>query len=125
MQFAPSRASIITGQYGQVNDVRDLNDKLPAQKQYLAHEIKKLGYTTAVVGKWHLKYAPGAFDYFQVLKNEVISIVALIPNQGEGAMVSAPFDKGDIRDVYTKTYTGEHSSDVITDISLDWLENRR
>ena len=56
----PSRATIMTGQYGQVNGVKDLGGILPVDRQYLAHEMKKLGYTTAIVGKWHLKDAPDA-----------------------------------------------------------------
>ena len=44
------------GQYGQVNNVKDLGGILPRQ-QYLAHEMNKLGYQTAIV-KVHLKEAP-------------------------------------------------------------------
>ena len=59
----PSRATIMTGQYGQVNGVKDLGGILPADRQYLALEMKKLGYQTAIIGKWHLKEAPEAFDF--------------------------------------------------------------
>ena len=54
----PSRANIITGQYGQTNGVRDIDDHLDPSKQYLPMEIKKAGYETAVVGKWHLSIKP-------------------------------------------------------------------
>ena len=47
----PSRATIMTGQYSQTNGVQDLNGRLKAENQYLAHEMKKLGYETAVIGK--------------------------------------------------------------------------
>ena len=63
----PSRACIMTGQYSQTNGVQDLNGRLHPENQYLAHEMKKLGYETAMIGKWHLKKVPGAFDYFNVL----------------------------------------------------------
>lgn len=66
----PSRASIMTGQYGHVNGVPDLSGKLEPERQYLAHEMKALGYQTAMVGKWHLKHAPEAFDYYQVLPGQ-------------------------------------------------------
>ena len=32
--------------------------------------MNKLGYQTAIVGKWHLKEAPEAFDYYQVLPGQ-------------------------------------------------------
>ena len=60
----------MTGQYGQVNNVKDLGGILPGDRQYLAHEMNKLGYQTAIVGKWHLKEAPEAFDYYQVLPGQ-------------------------------------------------------
>ncbi|MEN8663133.1 MAG: sulfatase-like hydrolase/transferase, partial [Lentimonas sp.] len=54
----PSRASILTGQYPQTNGVLDLDDALDVTKQYLPMEMKQLGYTTAMIGKWHLKNEP-------------------------------------------------------------------
>ncbi|MDP6045987.1 MAG: sulfatase-like hydrolase/transferase, partial [Phycisphaerae bacterium] len=55
----PSRASIITGQYSQANGVLDLGGNIPSERQYLPIEMKKAGYQTAMVGKWHLKKEPG------------------------------------------------------------------
>lgn len=63
----PSRASVTIGQYSQTNGVLDLDGHLPQEKQYLPREMKKLGYQTAMIGKWHLKNAPEAFDYYNVL----------------------------------------------------------
>jgi len=50
----PSRAAILTGQRAQTNGVIDLEGVLPPEKQYLPKEIRKLGYQTAIIGKWHL-----------------------------------------------------------------------
>ena len=55
----PSRANIMTGQYSQTNGVLDLHGNLEPEEQYLAVEMGKLGYETAMVGKWHLKKEPG------------------------------------------------------------------
>ena len=110
----PSRASIISGQYSQTNGVLDLNGSLPATKQYLPIELKKAGYQTAVIGKWHLKKEPAAFDYYNVL-----------PGQGDY------FDpifriRGDKKwGKNTEQHKGKHSSDAITDVSLEWLKNGR
>ncbi len=107
----PSRASIVTGQYSQANGVLDLNGSLPPEKQYLPLEMRKAGYHTAMVGKWHLKAEPAAFDYYCVL-----------PGQGEyfdptfRARGEDPWPKNTIKK------DGQHSSDAIADISLDWLQ---
>ena len=66
----PSRACIMTGQYSAINGCQTLNEKLPAERQYLSMEMKKAGYQTAVVGKWHLKERPSTFDYFKVLPGQ-------------------------------------------------------
>ncbi|WP_303318309.1 sulfatase [Flavivirga abyssicola] len=109
----PSRASIITGQYSQTNGVLDLWEELPTTKQYLPKEMKKLGYETAMIGKWHLHNEPVAFDYYKVL-------------QSQGKYFDPEFrvkGKGQWPDNFVK-YEG-HSSDVITDQVLDWISNRK
>ena len=110
----PSRASIITGQYPQRNGITVLSGSIPAERQYLALEMKKAGYQTAMVGKWHLSAEPAAFDYYGVLP-------------GQGKYYDPDFcvrgEKRWPQNVITKT--GQHSSDAITDISLQWLRQRR
>ena len=110
----PSRASIITGQYPQTNGVLDLGGNIPADRQFLPMEMKKAGYQTAMIGKWHLKQEPGAFDYYCVL-----------PGQGKyhnpDFRIQGP--KPWPKNVISKK--GSHSSDAITDISLEWLKNKR
>ena len=44
----PSRACIMTGQYSAINGCLTLNERLPAERQYLSIEMKKAGYQTAV-----------------------------------------------------------------------------
>jgi len=65
---APSRAAIITGQHAQTNGVIDLEGTITAEKQFLPKEMKKLGYETAIIGKWHLHHEPTAFDYYYVYR---------------------------------------------------------
>ncbi|MEL6252534.1 MAG: sulfatase [Bacteroidota bacterium] len=111
----PSRATIISGQYPQTNGVLDLDHQLPIEKQYLPIEMKKLGYTTAMVGKWHLKNEPANFDYYNVL----------VGKGGQGSYfdpVLADKDKGNWPDNKV-SHTG-HSTDIITDLSLEYLEKR-
>ncbi len=109
----PSRASIITGQYPQTNGVLDLDGNVLPEKQYLPMEMKKLGYQTAIIGKWHLKDEPAAFDYYSVLP-------------GQGSYFDPEFrvqgDKEWPENILKKE---GHSSDCITDMTLDWLKNKR
>lgn len=107
----PSRASIITGQYPQTNGVLDLDIHLDTEKQYLPKELKKLGYSTAVIGKWHLHREPKAFDYYKVLP-------------GQGKYFNPSFhEKGKGEWPKNKVQTKGHSSDVITDVTIDYLKN--
>ena len=66
----PSRASIITGQYPQTNGVLDLLGRIAPERQYLPREMSKAGYETSMIGKWHLKEEPAAFDYYNVLPGQ-------------------------------------------------------
>ncbi len=108
----PSRASIITGQYSQTNGVLDLGGRIGSDSQYLPTEMKAAGYHTAMVGKWHLKGEPTAFDYYCVL-----------PGQGKyfnpdfRVRGDKPWPQNTIK------AEGKHSSDAVTDISLEWLKN--
>ena len=111
---SPSRASIITGQYSQTNRVLTLGGGVPPQRQFLPMEMKKAGYQTAMIGKWHLEHEPAAFDYYCVLP-------------GQGDYFNPKFYvRGDDRwkrNVISKE--GKHSSDAVTDISLQWLKSGR
>ena len=108
----PSRATIMTGQYSQANGVLDLDGAIPASRQALAHAMKAAGYNTGMIGKWHLKDEPAAFDYYNVL-----------PGQGEyfdptfRVRGPKPWKRNTVK------HTG-HSTDIITDLSIDWLSNR-
>jgi len=115
----PSRACIISGQYSNVNGVLDLEGTI-GDKQYLPREMKKLGYQTAMIGKWHLHAEPSAFDYYKVL----------VGHGGQGEYFNPVFIEKGMKYEFpanknTETLKTEgHSTDVITDITLDYLKNR-
>lgn len=108
----PSRATIISGQYSQTNKVLDLNGVLDHEKQYLPLEMKKLGYETAIIGKWHLKIEPTAFDYYSVLKGQGKYFDPWFYEKGQGE-----FPKNVVK-------TEGHSSDVITNKVINWIKGR-
>ncbi len=108
---SPSRACVMTGQYNHINGVFDLDGRVPPGSQMLALQMKRAGYHTAMIGKWHLKDEPADFDHYCVL-----------PGQGDYHNPSflvrgeLPWGKNII------LFPGEHSTDVITDLSLQWLK---
>ena len=75
----PSRAGLLTGRYpvrsGMASDVHrvlfpDSEGGLPEREMTIAEQVKKAGYRTALIGKWHLghkqEYLPTnhGFDYY-------------------------------------------------------------
>lgn len=106
----PSRASILTGEYNHVNGVRTLFDDLDNTRPQVQKELGEAGYQSAVVGKWHLGHGeghdPAGFDYWRVL-----------PGQGDyhDPVLLGPDG--------AEQHTG-YVTDIITDLSLAWLEQR-
>lgn len=109
----PSRASIITGQYSQTNGVLDLDEGIKPSQEYLPMEMKKLGYTTAMIGKWHLKNEPSAFDYYEVLKVQGTYFNPIFRVRGD-----KPWPQNIIK-------TTGHSTDIIAGLGIDYLKNKR
>ncbi|WP_423915383.1 sulfatase family protein [Flavobacterium sp.] len=116
----PSRAAILTGQHSQANGVLDLEGVLPMDRQYLPIELKKLGYQTAMVGKWHLHDQPN-FDYYNVYTQHGQQGSYFDPFLTETGM---HFAQQEDPKYEGKQYKG-YCSDIITDISINWLKNKR
>ena len=111
---SPSRAVLLTGKYNHLCGVEKLNERFDGSQQTFPKLLQRAGYQTAIVGKWHLASEPTGFDFYSVLP-------------GHGQYVDAPFKEtrqpwgqGDSGGVVHKGYL----TDVITDISIDWLKHR-
>lgn len=109
----PSRACIITGQYDHINGVFDLNGSIEPQHQMLPIQMRKAGYQTAIVGKWHLKAEPN-YDYYKVLPGQGNYMNPSFRVQGD-----RPWPNNVV------THDGQHSSDAITDSTLEWFKTKR
>lgn len=121
----PSRGTILTGQYGHVNGVREwqpLDNRRPVQLQKY---LQASGYATAIFGKWHLGHG---------VTNDVDKVNA----GGPGAVPADPagFDYWSVLPHHGRYHDPEfltpdglvtikgYVSDVITDQALDWLATR-
>jgi len=110
----PSRAAILAGTYNHVNGVTTLATMMDNALQTFPKLLQGAGYQTAIFGKWHLgqgpKHCPTGFDDW-----------AVIPGQGyyhNPTFIYKGPDGGQRR-----TVPG-YVTDIITDMCLDWLEER-
>ena len=102
----PSRAAILTGQYSHLNGVTVFN-RFDSSRVTVARLLQQNGYHTGLIGKWHLGSDPVGFDRWEIL-----------PGQG------VYFDPVFYTATGEQTYTGRYATDVITDLALEFLENR-
>lgn len=110
----PSRAAILTGKYSHKNSVKTLDDVFDGSQQTFPKLLQRAGYYTAVVGKWHLKTEPMGFDYYNVLPDQGDYFNPRLKEKGK------PWRDGYEGGTVHKGYV----TDVITDLTLDFLKNR-
>lgn len=111
----PSRASILTGAYSQINGVYTLEDGLSPEEDNIAKRLQEGGYQTALMGKWHLKKRPTGFDHFCVFHD-----------QGEYYDPIMKTEENWVDDDISKagdTIQG-FSTDIVTDMAIDWIRHR-
>jgi arylsulfatase A-like enzyme len=101
----PSRAAILTGKYSHINGVTVFN-RFDGRQPTVAKILQKDGYHTGMIGKWHLMSDPTGFDYWNILP-------------GQGKYHDPDFIEGGTR----KKIAG-YATDIITDLSLEFLKNR-
>jgi len=104
---APSRAVILTGKHSHLNGVRDNALRFDGTQQTFPKLLQQAGYQTVMIGKWHLKSDPTGFDYWNVL-----------PGQGH-------YYNPDLIEMGERKQFPGYVTDIVTDIALDFIENRR
>ncbi len=106
----PSRAGILCGTYNHINGVTTIGAHIDNTLPNVAKELQADGYQTAIFGKWHLGEAkenfPTGFDEWCIL-------------QGQGPY----FDPEMVHNGTKEQFTG-YTTDIITDMTLDYLKER-
>ena len=103
----PSRATVLTGKYSHMNGFySNQNCVFDGSQETFPKLLQATGYQTAMVGKWHLESDPTGFDYWEILRKQ-------------GQYYNPPM----FRNGESVTHEG-YVTDIITDLSLDWLKHR-
>ncbi|MCL6274324.1 sulfatase [Muricauda sp. 2012CJ35-5] len=104
---APSRATILTGKHTHINGKVDNLMPFDTTQVTFPQLFQKAGYETAMFGKLHFGNNPKGVDEFMILP-------------GQGNYINPDFitKNGDT------TIVG-YATDIITDMTLNWLEEKR
>lgn len=104
---APSRAAILTGKYSNMNGIKGNGDEVfDGSQETFPKLLRRAGYQTAMIGKWHLVSEPTGFDFWNVL-----------PGQGDY------YNPDFIDSTGTKRVEG-YVTDLTTDKAIDWMNSR-
>jgi arylsulfatase A-like enzyme len=101
----PSRAAILTGKYSHINGVTVFN-RFDGSQPTVAKLLQQSGYYTGMIGKWHLFSDPTGFDYWNIL-----------PGQGR-------YHDPELIELGNKKVISGYVTDIIADLSIDFLKNR-
>ena len=104
----PSRACLLTGKHSHKNGFTNNEHGIfDGSQQTIPKLLQEGGYETAMIGKWHLVSEPTGFDWWDILI-------------GQGTYYNPTFvQNGDTLVRYG------YSTDITTDLALDWLESGR
>ncbi len=105
---APSRAVILTGKHSHLNGKIDNRFPFDTTNITFPQILHENGYQTAMFGKLHFGNSPKGFDQFKILP-------------GQGNYYNPDFITKNEGTINVEGYT----TDVITEMTLDWLKNER
>lgn len=103
----PSSASLLTGNYSHINGILKNGDNFDFSNHSVHELLHKAGYETAIIGRWDLGTKPEYFDFWNILVDK-----------------SEKFNPEFISMNEQKRIEG-HSTDIITDIAIQWLNKRQ
>ncbi len=103
----PMRAVIQTGKYSHMNGFyNNSNSRFDSSQTTFPKLLQKGGYTTAIIGKWHLETDPVGYDYWNILP-------------GQGAYYNPQ-----MIEMGKRVKKDGYVTDLIGDATLDWLAKR-
>ncbi len=102
----PSRAAILTGLHSHANGFIDNSSTFDSRQWTAPKALQASGYTTAMIGKWHLVSEPTGFDHWEILP-------------GQGSYYNPDF----ITPTGTARRAG-YCTDLIGDAAISWLRAR-
>lgn len=105
---APSRATILTGKHSHLNGKVDNHFQFDTANVTFPQIIQAAGYQTAMFGKLHFGNSPKGFDQFKILP-------------GQGAYYNPDFITKNEDNITVEGYV----TDIVTDMTLDWLRHER
>ncbi|WOK07486.1 sulfatase [Imperialibacter roseus] len=105
---APSRAVILTGKHSHLNGKIDNNFPFDTTNVTFPQLLQKEGYQTAMFGKLHFGNSPKGFDQYKILP-------------GQGAYYNPDFITKNEGNIKVEGYV----TDIITDMTLNWLDKER
>jgi len=105
---APSRAVILTGKHSHLNGKTDNVFPFDTTQITFPQLLHAAGYQTAMFGKLHFGNSPKGFDEFKILP-------------GQGTYYNPDFITKNEGNIRVEGYT----TDLITDMTIDWLDKER
>ena len=103
----PSRACMLTGKHSHANGFTDNSKTFDGGQQTFPKLLQKQGYQTAMIGKWHLTSLPTGFNYWDILI-------------GQGDYYNPDFLSNG-----KKIHRPGYVTNIIADMAIDWMENKR
>jgi len=109
----PSRATILTGLHSHANGFMRNGNRFDGDQPTFPKLLQKVGYQTALIGKWHLSSNPQGFDKWMIFP-------------GQGNYYNPDFFVPDpaARNGKKRVRVEGHATNLTTKLSLEWLDQR-
>lgn len=109
----PSRACIYTGRHSHRNGYLFNEHAKPfdGSQPTFPKMLKKIGYQTGIVGKWHLESDPTGYDYWEIFP-------------GQGSYFNPDFITPGKNGKRVVRREPGYATELVTKKSLDWLDKR-
>jgi arylsulfatase A-like enzyme len=103
---APGSATMLTGKFAHQHGLLVNGQRFNPNQPTLPKALKQVGYESALFGRWDLKTEPADFDHWEVLQDS---------SEFFNPTILSPSEKRQIEG---------HSTDIITDLLIQWIQQR-